>query len=76
MVNPQKIQKAVHAMSEEERLVLGHQVISSIHKKNARVEQVLVEEVRRRCDEIDRGDVELLPAEEVFEEARRVLASR
>lgn len=76
MTTAQEILKAANALPDEERLFLAHSLFDSIHEMDADVEQAWVQEVRRRCGEIDRGEVELIPAEDVFEEARKILASR
>lgn len=76
MTTTQEILNAAKALPEEERLLLAHSLFDSIHEMEEDVEQAWIEEIRRRCGEIDRGEVELIPAEEVFEEARRILASQ
>jgi putative addiction module component (TIGR02574 family) len=76
MTTAQEILEAASALPEEERLLLAHSLFDSIHEMDADVEQAWIQEIRRRCGEIDRGEVELIPAEDVFEEARRILASR
>ena len=76
MTTSQEILKAANALPDEERLILAHSLFDSIHEMDVGVEQAWVQEVRRRCGEIDRGEVELIPAEDVFEEARRLLASQ
>jgi|JI10StandDraft_1071094.scaffolds.fasta_scaffold2302155_1 putative addiction module component (TIGR02574 family) len=76
MTTAQEILVAANALPEEERLLVAHSLFDSIHEMDEDVEQARVQEVRRRCGEIDRDEVELIPAEEVFEEARRILASR
>lgn len=76
MTTAQEILEAANALPEDGRLLLAHSLFDSIHEMEEDVEQAWVEEIRRRCGEIDRGEVELIPAEEVFEEARGILASR
>lgn len=75
MTTAQEILEAANALPEEERLLLAHRLFDSIHDMDEDVEQAWVQEVRRRCGEIDRGEVELIPAEDVFEEALNILAS-
>lgn len=76
MTTAQEILEAANTLPEEERLLLAHRLFDSIHEMDENIKQAWVQEIRRRCCEIDRGEVELIPAEEVFEEARRILASR
>lgn len=76
MTTSQEILEAANALPEEERLILAHSLFDSIHEMDEDVAQAWVQEIRRRCGEIDRGEVELLPAEDVFEEAWRLLASQ
>ena len=76
MTTAEEILEAAKALSEDERLLLAHSLFDSINEMDEEVEQAWVQEVRRRCGEIDRGEVELIPAEDVFAEAQRILASK
>jgi putative addiction module component (TIGR02574 family) len=49
---------------------LAERLIASLDE-NAEVEEAWAAEIKRRLDSIDRGEVELIPAEDVIAEARR-----
>lgn len=58
----------------EERARLVRQLLESLHTlPSAEVEQLWLEEAARRADQIDRGEVKLVPADEVLAKARALL---
>lgn len=68
------IDKALQ-LGEEERLDVIDSLIASLDaSRQAEVRTAWANEVARRADEIDRGVVELAPADEVLATVRRELA--
>jgi putative addiction module component (TIGR02574 family) len=58
----------------EERARLVRQLLESLDTlPSAEVEQLWLEEAARRADQIDRGEVKLVPADEVLAKARALL---
>lgn len=57
----------------EERVRLAERLLATVHEVDAEVDAAWDEEIKRRLAEIDNGTVELIPAEEVFAEVRRIL---
>lgn len=58
----------------EERARLVRQLLESLDTlPSAEVEQLWLEEAARRADRIDRGEVKLVPADEVLAKARALL---
>jgi putative addiction module component (TIGR02574 family) len=66
----QRLEAAALALPRSERARLAERLIASLDE-NAEVEDAWAAEIKRRLDAIDRGEVELVPAEEVIAEARR-----
>jgi putative addiction module component (TIGR02574 family) len=55
----------------EEREKLAHSILDTVDEDSPElVAKAWDEEIKRRIDEIDRGEAELIPGEQVFEEAR------
>lgn len=57
----------------EERVRLAERLLATVHEVDPEVETAWDEEIRRRLVEVDSGTAKLIPAEEVFAEARRIL---
>ena len=58
-------------LPEDERALLAIAVQDSLHAPTDKnVEQVWAAEIERRIGEIDRGEVELIPGDQVIMEAR------
>jgi len=57
----------------EERVRLAERLLATVHEIHPDVEAAWDEEIKRRLAEIDNGTARLIPAEEVFAEARRIL---
>lgn len=63
-------------LSTDERVDLAYSLLKSIDdQKDPECERLWIEEVERRCREIDEGHVELIPGEQVLAEIRAKLAS-
>ena len=59
-------------LPHDSRALLAEKLLESLDSDDPfEVSQAWLDEARRRCREIDEGKVELIPAEEVFAEARR-----
>lgn len=65
-----RLEAAALALPRSERARLAERLIASLDE-NAEVEEAWAAEIKRRLDSIDRGEVELIPAEDVIAEARR-----
>ena len=61
------------ALPPEERARLAEELLASLDPHVAEVEQAWGIELRRRIDELERGAVEAMPADEAFVKARRAL---
>ena len=68
----QRLEAAALALPREERARLAERLIESLDDDPA-VEEAWAAEIKRRLDAIDRGEVEMVPAEDVIAEARRRL---
>lgn len=60
-------------LSPEERVQLAEKLLATVHETDAEVEAAWDEEIRRRLAEIENGTAQLIPAEEVFAEVRRLI---
>lgn len=65
-----ELEAAVMSLPKSERARLAERLIASLDE-DSEVEEAWAEEIRRRLDGIDRGEIELIPAEDVMAEARR-----
>ena len=61
------------ALSPEERARLAEELLASLDPHESDVEAAWDAELRRRIDEVERGAVELVPAERALAQARRAL---
>jgi len=66
----QRLEATLLALPAEERARLAQRLLESLDR-DPEVERAWAEEIRKRLDAIDRGEVELIPADEVVEAARR-----
>ncbi|GAB1388512.1 MAG: hypothetical protein AMXMBFR78_04380 [Rubrivivax sp.] len=57
----------------EERVRLAEKLLATVHGTEEQVQAVWDEEIQARLGEIDKGTAELIAAEDVFAEVRRVL---
>jgi putative addiction module component (TIGR02574 family) len=69
----QRLEAAALSLPRSERARLAERLIASLDE-DSEVEQAWAAEIRRRLDSIDRGEVEMIPAEQVLAEARRRIA--
>lgn len=61
------------ALSPAERARLAEELLASLDPHDAEVEAAWDEELRRRIDEVERGTVQLVPADQAFAQVRRAL---
>lgn len=61
------------ALPPEARARLAEELLASLDPQDTEVEAAWDEELRRRIDEVERGAVQLVPAEEAFAQVRRAL---
>lgn len=68
-----ELSQRARALPPEERAKLAEELLASLQEDaDPEVEADGDEEIRRRVDEVERGVAKLVPAEEVFAEARRI----
>jgi len=69
-----ELKKKASQLPEEERAELALSLIESLDGPvDSDVEEAWQQEIERRVRQFERGEVELIPAEEVFARARRRL---
>jgi len=56
-----------------DRVRLAEELLATVHEPDDEVEAAWDEEIRIRIADIDAGTAKLIPAEEVFEQVRRLL---
>ena len=61
------------ALPPDERARLAEELLASLDPHETEVEAAWDEELRRRIDEVERGTVELIPADQAFAQVRRAL---
>jgi putative addiction module component (TIGR02574 family) len=70
------LNREVQKLSTDERVDLAYSLLKSIDdREDPERERLWIEEIERRCREIDEGKVELIPGEQVLAEIRARLAS-
>ena len=65
-----ELEAAVLSLPKDERARLAERLIASLDEDPA-VEAAWAVEIRSRLDAIDRGEIEMIPAEDALAEARR-----
>ncbi len=65
----EQIEGRARALNPEERAKLAESMLESLHEPLASVESTWAEEIERRVEAFDRGELTSYPAEEVFAEA-------
>ena len=63
------------SLEPEERARLAEQLLASLVPQDAAVQAAWDEELRQRIEEVERGSVQLTPADQVFARARQALRS-
>ena len=64
------------ALSTEDRARLAEELLASLDPHQGECESAWDEELRRRIDDLERGTVQLVPAEEAFAQVRVPLSRR
>lgn len=68
-----ELSRRARMLPPEERAQLAEDLLASLQEDgNPEIEAAWDEEICKRLDEIERGVAKLVPAEEVFAEARRI----
>ena len=74
--NLEELEKQALALPAEERASLAESLLASLHTSHiAEVEAAWATEIDRRVTAYERGEATLVPVEEVFAKARRIIAS-
>lgn len=69
-----ELEKQARELPKEDRARLALTLIESLDPPDeGDVESAWLAEIERRCREIERGEVQLIPADQVMAEARRLL---
>ena len=73
-MSTQELEAQVLRLARHERARLAQKLIASLEEDDE-IEQAWTEEAERRAEELRAGDVDALPADQVFAEARSKLSS-
>lgn len=76
MTKSEEIVAAVEALPEAQRLEIIDKLLDLLYAENTEIDEEWARVIVQRGREIDRGEVELIPAEQVLEEARNRLKSK
>ena len=70
----EQILQSALSLDPDDRIEIAESLLLSLDEKRAaEVEKIWAEEIQRRIDQIDRGEVTLIPADEVMREMRERL---
>lgn len=67
----EQIEAQARGLSDNDRARLAESMLESLHESLADVASAWVEEIERRVEAFDGGELPSYPAEDVFAEARR-----
>ncbi len=71
----EKLSDEVLALPTDARIALVDKILASLNPPTQpEIDRLWMEEVKRRAGEIDRGEADLVPGEEVFDRIRRKYA--
>ncbi len=71
----ERISDEVLALPSEARLALVDKILTSLNlPTQPEIDRLWMEEVKRRVGEMERGETDLVPGEEVFDRIRRKYA--
>ena len=76
MTTSEEIVVVVKALPEETRLQIIDMLLESVYSTDEEIDEAWARVILRRGREIEQGKVELIPAEQVLEEAREILRSK
>ena len=68
-----ELSQKAHSLPPAERVRLAEELLATVYTVDDEVEAAWDEEIKRRIGEIDNGTARLIPAEEVFAQARKLL---
>jgi putative addiction module component (TIGR02574 family) len=69
-MSKEELEMAVLSLPVKERASLAHKLIASIdNDPTGEIEEAWIREVDRRAEEILKGEIELVPGDEVFRKA-------
>lgn len=68
----EQIEAQALQLCAEDRAKLAESLLESLHTPQPEIEAAWEAEIERRVAALDRGEYELIPAEEVFAEVRRI----
>ena len=74
MTNTARLIDEVSVLPIEDRIVVVDSLLRTLNPRNTEIEAAWVEVAERRVDDLLSGRVKAIPAEEVFEKARRLIA--
>ena len=69
----EELSRKALSLSPEERVQLAEKLLATVQEVDTEVEATWDEEIKRRIAEIENGTAELIPAEDVFAEVRRLI---
>ena len=69
----EELARKARGLPPEERIRLAEELLATVQEVDPEVDAAWDEEIRHRLAEIDRGNVKLIPADEVFAEVRRLV---
>lgn len=73
-MNAEQLVKEILQLSIQQRAFLAEKLLESLDfNQDFQLTKEWSEEIKRRCEEIDEGLIELIPAEDVFKKAYKQL---
>ncbi|ODS33981.1 MAG: putative addiction module component [Candidatus Scalindua rubra] len=73
-MKPEQLVKEILQLPTQQRAFLAEKLLESLDfTQDFQLTKEWSEEIKRRCEEIDKGSVELIPTEDVFKKAYRQL---
>src|SRR5687768_8312620 len=69
----EQIEAQARGLSDDDRARLAQSMLESLHESLADVELAWVEEIERRVEAFDRGELPSYPAEDMFDERSRLV---
>lgn len=71
-VSLKEIEEQARALPAEDREKLVEILLESLHESTAEIQKARAEEIERRVEAYERGEIATRDAEDVFAEARRI----
>ena len=76
MMSINEIVAAAKALPEDARLQIVDMILDSVYAKDEEIDEAWARVILRRGREIEQGEAELIPAEQVLDEARNLLRAK